>query len=129
MPPLECIPVSPVGLPTTSLLQGGPVSEGLRRDLSREPMPTIIFHGDRDKTVHPINGDQVAVHSRAGAKMSTRSGAGRVLAVLAIRVRSILSVYNRAKAVAHSATILFVRGGLRASDASLRMDIPRLPRA
>ena len=34
-------------------------------------MPTIIFHGDRDKTVHPINGDQVAVHSRAGAEMST----------------------------------------------------------
>ena len=47
------------------------MSRGLRRDLSREPMPTIIFHGDRDKTVHPINGDQVAVHSRAGAEMST----------------------------------------------------------
>ena len=54
-----------------AMRQGGPVSRGLRRDLSREPMPTIIFHGDRDKTVHPINGDQVAVHSRAGAEMST----------------------------------------------------------
>ena len=54
-----------------AMRQGGPVSRGLRRDLPREPMPTIIFHGDRDKTVHPINGDQVAVHSRAGAEMST----------------------------------------------------------
>ena len=54
-----------------AMRQGGPASEGWRRDLSREPMPTIIFHGDRDKTVHPINGDQVAVHSRAGAKTST----------------------------------------------------------
>ena len=54
-----------------AMRQGGPVSGGLRPDRLREPMPTIIFHGDRDKTVHPINGDQVAVHSRAGAKMST----------------------------------------------------------
>ena len=54
-----------------AMRQGGPVPGGLRRDLSREPMPTIIFHGDRDKTVHPINGDQVAVHSRAGAEMGT----------------------------------------------------------
>jgi len=49
-----------------AMRQGGPVGWG--RNLSREPVPTIIFHGDRDKTVHPINGDQVAVHSRAGAR-------------------------------------------------------------
>ena len=54
-----------------AMRQGGPASEGWRRDFSREPMPTIIFHGDRDKTVHPINGDQVAARSKAGAKTST----------------------------------------------------------
>ena len=26
---------------------------------SRRPVPTIVFHGDSDKTVHPQNGDQV----------------------------------------------------------------------
>jgi poly(hydroxyalkanoate) depolymerase family esterase len=25
----------------------------------RKPVPTIVFHGDRDTTVHPLNGDQV----------------------------------------------------------------------
>src|SRR5215212_2875961 len=61
-----------------AMRQGGPVSGGLRRDISREPMPTIIFHGDRDKTVHPINGDQVATHSRAAEPMRTTITHGRV---------------------------------------------------
>ncbi|HYH38524.1 MAG TPA: PHB depolymerase family esterase [Azospirillum sp.] len=34
---------------------------------SDRPVPTIVFHGDRDTTVHPRNGDDVAVQSRAGA--------------------------------------------------------------
>jgi poly(hydroxyalkanoate) depolymerase family esterase len=31
----------------------------------RRPVPTIVFHGDRDTTVHPRNGDQVIAQSRA----------------------------------------------------------------
>jgi len=31
----------------------------------RPPVPTIVFHGDRDTTVHPRNGDQVIAQSRA----------------------------------------------------------------
>ena len=49
-------------------------------------VPTIVFHGDRDTTVHPGNGDRVlaqwaAVHSGAGRD----SGAGRKLRVTANR--------------------------------------------
>lgn len=32
-----------------------------------QPVPTIVFHGDRDTTVHPVNGDEVATQARAGA--------------------------------------------------------------
>ena len=30
-------------------------------------IPTIVFHGDRDMTVNPINGDQVIAQSKAEA--------------------------------------------------------------
>ena len=30
---------------------------------ARHPLPTIVFHGDRDKTVNPLNGDQVIAQS------------------------------------------------------------------
>lgn len=30
-------------------------------------VPTIVFHGDRDKTVHPLNGDQVVLQAEATA--------------------------------------------------------------
>jgi poly(hydroxyalkanoate) depolymerase family esterase len=39
-------------------------------------VPTIVFHGDRDTTVHPGNGDQIIAQSRAvdGANASARIG-------------------------------------------------------
>jgi poly(hydroxyalkanoate) depolymerase family esterase len=33
------------------------------------PIPTIVFHGDRDMTVSAINGDQVVAQSKAGAQL------------------------------------------------------------
>jgi poly(hydroxyalkanoate) depolymerase family esterase len=33
----------------------------------RQLVPTIVFHGDQDSTVHPRNGDQVIAQSRASA--------------------------------------------------------------
>lgn len=34
-------------------------------------MPTIVFHGDRDRTVHPVNGQHVLVQAGAGAALTT----------------------------------------------------------
>ncbi|WP_109155783.1 MULTISPECIES: PHB depolymerase family esterase [unclassified Azospirillum] len=34
---------------------------------ARQPVPTIIFHGDRDTVVHPRNGDHVAARATAAA--------------------------------------------------------------
>jgi poly(3-hydroxybutyrate) depolymerase len=33
-------------------------------EVSRRIVPTIVFHGDRDTTVHPRNGDRVVAQSR-----------------------------------------------------------------
>jgi poly(hydroxyalkanoate) depolymerase family esterase len=44
----------------------------------REMVPTIVFHGDRDSTVHPGNGDRVIAHSMVTAALLTeRSEHGR----------------------------------------------------
>ena len=48
-----------------------------RSDLARAPgrvgraVPTIVFHGDRDTTVNPVNGDQVIAQSKAAADLRT----------------------------------------------------------
>jgi poly(hydroxyalkanoate) depolymerase family esterase len=48
--------------------------------VSRRIVPTIVFHGDQDGTVHPRNGDQVIAQSRASATagLQTRVQRGRV---------------------------------------------------
>jgi poly(3-hydroxybutyrate) depolymerase len=48
-----------------------------RSDLARaagrveRAVPTIVFHGDRDTTVNPVNGDQVIAQSKAAAELRT----------------------------------------------------------
>src|SRR5579862_3199345 len=44
----------------------------------RTAVPTIIFHGDRDNTVHPINGDQVLEQSAGATSMRKKVYRGRV---------------------------------------------------
>lgn len=44
---------------------------------SGPPVPTIVFHGDRDTTVSAINGDQVIAQSKAGVDLSIRVSAGQ----------------------------------------------------
>jgi poly(hydroxyalkanoate) depolymerase family esterase len=50
-------------------MRGGALMPGASRDGSRRPVPTIVFHGDQDNTVSPINGDQVIAQSKAGVAL------------------------------------------------------------
>lgn len=43
------------------------------RDALRPVVPTIVFHGDRDATVHPCNGEQVIAQSTAAAATELRN--------------------------------------------------------
>lgn len=45
---------------------------------ARRRPPAIVFHGDRDATVHPSNGDAVIAQSAPDAPLDTRVQAGRV---------------------------------------------------
>ena len=65
----------------TAMRQGGPVvARPENTGQERKILPTIIFHGDGDTTVHPRNGDRLLAHlddgSRNGSsvRVSTRRG-------------------------------------------------------
>jgi poly(hydroxyalkanoate) depolymerase family esterase len=59
-----------------AMRQGGPPAGGSRNG-SQRPVPTIVFHGDRDTTVSPVNGDQVIAQSKAGADLRTAVSHGQ----------------------------------------------------
>src|SRR3954447_12447424 len=59
-----------------AMRQGGPPASASLNG-SRRPVPTIVFHGDRDTTVSPVNGDQVIAQSRAGADLRTTVSRGQ----------------------------------------------------
>jgi poly(hydroxyalkanoate) depolymerase family esterase len=46
---------------------GAPPATGRGGD--RPLVPTIVFHGDKDRTVSPINGEQVIAQSKGGARL------------------------------------------------------------
>ncbi len=62
----------------TAMRQGGTPQGGVSGSgTSPISVPTIVFHGDGDTTVHPRNGEQVVAHRRtimtdAGTKLSTQ---------------------------------------------------------
>ncbi len=51
-----------------AMRQGGIPRSGGR---TGRPVPTIVFHGDRDRTVHPSNGEHVLTQAKAGAALNT----------------------------------------------------------
>lgn len=51
-----------------AMRQGGPASPG-RHGAAGSTPPAIVFHGDRDTTVSPVNGDQVIAQSKAAADL------------------------------------------------------------
>jgi poly(hydroxyalkanoate) depolymerase family esterase len=44
---------------------------------AKHPLPTIVFHGDRDPTVSPVNGDQVIAQSKAAAEFHSTISRGQ----------------------------------------------------
>ena len=56
----------------TAMRDGGDIRERANDDRG---VPTIVFHGDRDTTVHPVNGDNVIAQAAApGLTASVRKG-------------------------------------------------------
>jgi poly(hydroxyalkanoate) depolymerase family esterase len=55
-----------------AMRQGGSPRKGAKR-----PVPTIVFHGDRDATVNPVNADQVIAQAKAAAQFHTVIRHGR----------------------------------------------------
>jgi poly(hydroxyalkanoate) depolymerase family esterase len=47
------------------------------REEAKHPLPTIVFHGDHDNTVSPVNGDQVIAQSKAAAEFHLTVNRGR----------------------------------------------------
>jgi poly(hydroxyalkanoate) depolymerase family esterase len=56
-----------------AMRQGGAPQDGR----AKQPVATIVFHGDRDTTVSPINGDQVIAQSRAGSDLRSTVSRGQ----------------------------------------------------
>jgi poly(hydroxyalkanoate) depolymerase family esterase len=57
----------------TAMRQGG---AGRPRDARVRAVPTIVFHGDKDSTVHPDNGEAVAAQSLSAARCVGSAEAG-----------------------------------------------------
>lgn len=55
-----------------AMRQGGTAVHGG----TRATIPTIVFHGDSDSTVSPVNGDQVTAQSRASATLRVTEESG-----------------------------------------------------
>jgi poly(hydroxyalkanoate) depolymerase family esterase len=53
-------------------------SRGSAMGAGRRAVPTIVFHADKDSTVHPRNGDQVIAQSGAGGGLQTKVERGQV---------------------------------------------------
>jgi poly(3-hydroxybutyrate) depolymerase len=51
--------------------QSAPANGSRRHGRSVVAVPTIVFHGDRDAIVNPINGDEVIAQSKAAADLQT----------------------------------------------------------
>jgi poly(hydroxyalkanoate) depolymerase family esterase len=73
---LACGAASDLPSAFAAMSQGDGLVRGAGR--YRQMVPTIVFHGDRDGTVHPRNGDQVVAQSASAvASLQTRVEHGR----------------------------------------------------
>ena len=66
---LACGAASDIPSAFTAMRQGAPIAR-LSHD-NETFVPTIVFHGDDDRTVSPVNGDQVVAQASAGTNHRT----------------------------------------------------------
>ena len=71
---LACGAASDMPSAFAAMRQGG-APQGIAAD-GRSAVPTIVFHGDRDTTVSPVNGDQVIAQAKAAADLRTTVSRG-----------------------------------------------------
>ncbi|MDQ3205162.1 MAG: PHB depolymerase family esterase [Pseudomonadota bacterium] len=64
------------GTAFAAMRQGAPAA-ALSSRAGKKVVPTIVFHGDRDRTVSPINGAQVITQARAGTELAATSTRGQ----------------------------------------------------
>lgn len=76
---LACGAASDMPSAFTAMAQGSG-GRGQRQPAAagRRIVPAIVFHGDRDKTVHPRNAEEVIAQSAAAQPLDCRTEAGRV---------------------------------------------------
>jgi poly(hydroxyalkanoate) depolymerase family esterase len=61
-----------------AMRQGGGAAAGSGHG-GGAPVPTIVFHGDCDKTVHPVNGDQIIAQANAATALEATVVRGKSL--------------------------------------------------
>jgi len=72
---LACGAASDLPSAFIAMRQGGGFDDRVLDD--RPPVPTIVFHGDRDSTVHPNNGDQILEQFRRTTRTQAKVHRGR----------------------------------------------------
>lgn len=72
---LACGAAHDVATAFAAMRQGG---GGAARQGSPKQIPTIVFHGDRDSTVNPVNGDAVAAQAMHAATLRAEVEDGQV---------------------------------------------------
>jgi poly(hydroxyalkanoate) depolymerase family esterase len=68
---LACGAAHDVSSAFVAMRQGGRPIKGITHSGHRRFMPTIVFHGDGDKTVHPVNADEVMAQAKAPMNLAT----------------------------------------------------------
>jgi poly(hydroxyalkanoate) depolymerase family esterase len=76
---LACGAASDIPSAFSAMRQGDSRANSHRQTGSLRPVPTIVFHGDRDTTVSPVNGDQVIAQAKAGADLTRTVDSGQSL--------------------------------------------------